>query len=100
MAVSVGEAAVFFGGRGLCIKRLRTHWEGCHGWEYAADYYRIEEFLDGAHNFRWRNLDVSEHDPMDTHEKLPGSEAGALPDELLRRGLGKDLGRIALEQPE
>ena len=33
-----------------------------HAWKYNADYYRIEEFLDGAPNFDWRNQSVPSHD--------------------------------------
>ena len=42
----------------------------CHDWEYSGEYYRICELLDDAPNFRWRNLSVPEHDPLDTGEML------------------------------
>lgn len=42
----------------------------CHDWEYSADYLRICEFLNGAPNFRWKNLSVPEHEPLDTDEML------------------------------
>lgn len=42
----------------------------CHDWEYSDEYSRICQFLDGAPNFRWRNLSVPEHDPLDTNDML------------------------------
>ncbi|EQD75625.1 nuclease [mine drainage metagenome] len=42
----------------------------CHDWEYSDEYDRICGFLDGAPNFRWQNLSVPEHDPLDTDEML------------------------------
>src|SRR5258708_27679086 len=42
----------------------------CHDWEYADDYQRICDFLDGAPNFSWNNLSVPEHDPLDTDDML------------------------------
>lgn len=37
----------------------------CHAWDYSEDYERIEQFLNDASNFRWENLSVPEHDPID-----------------------------------
>lgn len=42
----------------------------CHDWEYSDEYYRVCQFLDGAPTFRWRNLSVPEHDPLDTNDML------------------------------
>lgn len=42
----------------------------CHDWEYSDEYDRVCEFLDTAPNFRWRNLSVPEHDPLDTDDML------------------------------
>lgn len=42
----------------------------CHDWEYADDYNRIEGFLNSASNFRWDNVSVPEHDPLDTDDQL------------------------------
>jgi Thoeris protein ThsB, TIR-like domain len=42
----------------------------CHDWEYSDDYYRICQFLDDATNFRWQNLSVPEHAPLDTDDML------------------------------
>lgn len=42
----------------------------CHDWEYGDDYSRIEDFLNDAPNFRWKNLSVPEHDPLDTDDQL------------------------------
>ncbi len=42
----------------------------CHDWEYTEDYYRICDFLDTTPNFRWKNLSVPEHDPLDTDDML------------------------------
>ena len=42
----------------------------CHDWEYGDDYRRIEWFLSDAPNFRWKNLSVPEHDPLDTDDQL------------------------------
>jgi hypothetical protein len=42
----------------------------CHDWEYSDEYYRVCEFLDAAPNFRWQNLSVPEHDPLDTNDML------------------------------
>jgi hypothetical protein len=35
-----------------------------HAWAYHEDYYRLENFLNSAPNFRWRNLSVPRHDPI------------------------------------
>lgn len=42
----------------------------CHDWEYSDEYYRICDLLDRAPSFRWRNLSVPEHDPLDTDDML------------------------------
>jgi len=42
----------------------------CHDWEYSDEYYRNCDLLDCAPNFRWRNLSVPEHDPLDTDQVL------------------------------
>lgn len=42
----------------------------CHDWEYSNEYNRICELLAAAPNFRWRNLSVPEHDPLDTDDML------------------------------
>lgn len=42
----------------------------CHDWEYSDEYYHICNFLDDAPNFKWQNLSVPEHDPLDTNDKL------------------------------
>lgn len=35
-----------------------------HAWRYNADYYRLEDMLDQARLFSWRNYSVPEHDPL------------------------------------
>ena len=35
-----------------------------HTWNYNADYYRLEQMLHSASNFKWRNYSVPEHDPL------------------------------------
>src|SRR6266853_5661448 len=42
----------------------------CHDWEYSNDYHRVCDFLNNAPNFQWRNLSVSEHDPLDGNDRL------------------------------
>lgn len=42
----------------------------CHDWEYSDEYDRVVDFLNNAPNFRWRNLSVPEHDPLDTNDEL------------------------------
>lgn len=42
----------------------------CHDWEYSDEYYRVCKFLDAAPNFRWENLSVPEHEPLDTNDML------------------------------
>ncbi len=37
-----------------------------HSWDYNDEYYKLEEMLDDAPNFKWRNLSVPEHDSLDT----------------------------------
>jgi len=41
-----------------------------HAWEYNADYYRVEDWLNETANFYWTNLSVPEHDPIPTTAKL------------------------------
>src|SRR5713226_8777444 len=53
------------------MPRLRTYAVFiCHDWEYSNDYHRVCRFLSNALNFRWRNLSVPEHDPLDTDAML------------------------------
>jgi hypothetical protein len=35
-----------------------------HSWRYNEDYYRLEEMLNNASFFKWRNYSVPEHDPV------------------------------------
>lgn len=42
----------------------------CHDWEYSDEYHRVCDFLDAAPNFRWENLSVPEHEPLDTNDML------------------------------
>jgi hypothetical protein len=42
----------------------------CHDWEYSDEYYRVCDLLDGTPNFRWQNLSVPEHAPLDTDDML------------------------------
>lgn len=39
-----------------------------HVWKkvHNSEYYRLEQFLNEAANFRWRNYSVPEHDPLGT----------------------------------
>ncbi|AYK05277.1 TIR domain-containing protein [Brevibacillus laterosporus] len=37
-----------------------------HAWTYNDDYYRLEEMLNKANNFSWKNYSVPEHDSLDT----------------------------------
>lgn len=30
----------------------------CHAWDYSEDYERIEKFLNGAANFRWKRRGI------------------------------------------
>jgi len=41
-----------------------------HAWEYDADYYRIEKWLNEAPHFDWTNLSVPQHDPILNYEEL------------------------------
>jgi MTH538 TIR-like domain (DUF1863) len=41
-----------------------------HAWQYDADYYRIEEWLNEAPLFIWQNLSVPKHDPIMNAEQL------------------------------
>jgi hypothetical protein len=41
-----------------------------HAWNYDADYYRCEKFLNEAPNFRWVNLSVPKHDPIMSSDQL------------------------------
>lgn len=36
-----------------------------HAWHRGEHYARVVEWLNTATNFRWRNLSVPEHDPVD-----------------------------------
>ncbi|MGH7581639.1 MAG: TIR domain-containing protein [Gemmatimonadales bacterium] len=42
----------------------------CHDWEYSQEYHRVSRFLEQAPNFRWRNVSVPEHAPLDTDDML------------------------------
>lgn len=35
-----------------------------HTWRYNDNYYRLEQMLKSARNFKWRNYSVPEHDPL------------------------------------
>lgn len=35
-----------------------------HAWEYNADYFRLEQMLDEADYFYWKNYSVPEHDSL------------------------------------
>jgi hypothetical protein len=35
-----------------------------HAWDYANDYYRLKNLLDNAYLFRWRDLSVPVHNPL------------------------------------
>lgn len=35
-----------------------------HTWRYNSDYYRLEQMLHNAPNFKWRNYSVPEHNPL------------------------------------
>ncbi|MBA7674469.1 hypothetical protein ES703_82683 [subsurface metagenome] len=37
-----------------------------HAWDYNADYYRLEQMLENAKQFRWRNCSVPKHKSLDT----------------------------------
>ena len=50
-----------------------------HAWTYHADYYRMEQFLNDAPRFRWRNYSVPEHDPLQV------SSTSALKEQLRRQ---------------
>jgi hypothetical protein len=39
-----------------------------HSWDYGYDYDRVVQFLDEARNFRWENLSVPEHDPLQSDD--------------------------------
>lgn len=41
-----------------------------HAWKYDDDYYRIEQMLNDAPNFSWKNLSVPRHDPILNAEQL------------------------------
>jgi hypothetical protein len=43
-----------------------------HAWEYNADYYKIEHFLNQAPLFKWRNYSVPEHNPLISPESKVG----------------------------
>lgn len=42
----------------------------CHDWEYSDSYHRVCAFLNDAPHFRWKNLSVPDHDPLDTDDLL------------------------------
>jgi hypothetical protein len=35
-----------------------------HAWRYSDDYYRLENLLNEAPNFKWKNYSVPTHDPL------------------------------------
>ncbi|MCC7137655.1 MAG: TIR domain-containing protein [Planctomycetes bacterium] len=35
-----------------------------HAWDHNQGYYRLEDLLSQAPNFRWENRSVPEHDPL------------------------------------
>jgi hypothetical protein len=37
-----------------------------HAWDYNSDYYRLEDMLNNALYFSWKNHSVPEHDALDT----------------------------------
>src|SRR5690625_4808528 len=37
-----------------------------HSWDYNKEYYRLEEMLDNARYFKWKNLSVPQHDSLNT----------------------------------
>ena len=37
-----------------------------HAWDYNDDYYRLENMLDEADDFEWRNYSIPEHDAIDS----------------------------------
>jgi hypothetical protein len=39
-----------------------------HAWDYGDDYWRVVQFLDNAPDFRWQNLSIPEHDPVDDND--------------------------------
>jgi len=39
-----------------------------HAWDYNDDYYRLENMLDNAEDFEWRNYSVPEHDAIDSDD--------------------------------
>jgi hypothetical protein len=39
-----------------------------HSWDYGYDYERVVRFLYEARNFRWENLSVPEHDPLQSDD--------------------------------
>jgi hypothetical protein len=41
-----------------------------HAWSYNEDYYRVEQWLNEAPNFRWTNLSVPKHNPILNAEQL------------------------------
>jgi len=40
-----------------------------HAWSYHQDYYRVQDFLNSAKRFKWRNYSVPQHDPLHLHTK-------------------------------
>lgn len=58
-------------GAPVAMPALRTYTVFiCHDWEYSGEYTRICKFLERAPYFRWVNLSVPEHDPLDTDDML------------------------------
>jgi len=43
-----------------------------HAWRYNDDYYRLEDLLKDAPNFKWRNYSVPEHDPLIDPKTIAG----------------------------
>jgi len=37
-----------------------------HAWDYNDEYYRLEELLNDADGFEWKNYSVPEHDEIDS----------------------------------
>ena len=37
-----------------------------HAWKYNSEYYNLEDMLNSASNFSWKNYSVPQHDALDT----------------------------------
>ena len=37
-----------------------------HAWKYNSEYYNLEEMLNNAPYFTWKNYSVPQHDALDT----------------------------------